>query len=184
MKKEEQKLAKDVAEIYNKLNLLFHAILALPLLAFVWMYLEYNSGSMQPFLEDQSTADMLGFALPLMTVGVIVGAFILFNAGLRSIDPAKGLFNQVQGYFQKAIILYAMLELGLILNLVGYYLDQRNIYMAMYMIVLVFFSIYKPTLNRLAKHLNINGKDKDFLIDCRRISRGEEKEERNTHARL
>lgn len=176
MKKDDKQSAEELAKFYNRINLIFHAILAPPLVMFVWLYLEANAGNMLPIIDNESTIDIVSFIFPLLIVGMIVLGFFFFKSGLRTIDPTNKLTRRAKAYGEKSIVLYGILEMGLILSVLGYYLTQADVFLGMYMLVLVFFSLYKPTLERMAKHLNIKGDDKTFLIDCRSIARGEEKE--------
>jgi small-conductance mechanosensitive channel len=184
MAKNDQQLAQKLSDLYTRLNLVFHAILALPLVAFVWLYLESKAGNSTPLVSEEYVIQSLNLVIPVLVLGLILAAFVIFKSGLRSINPKNELLARMTIYFNKSIVLFAMLEMALILSLVGYYLTQKDAMLAIYVIVLVFFSLYKPTLQRVSNQLGVKGEDKVFLIDCRRIGRGEEKEERNTHAPL
>ncbi len=180
MNNNNQQSAKNLSTLYDRISLIFHAILAPPLIAFVWLYLETEAGNIASVIDDQSTIDTLRFIFPILIIGAVAGAFFFFKSGLGTINPDSELIEKVKAYFVKAILLYAMLEVGLILSVLGYYITQEGVFIAMFITVLIFFSLYKPTLQRISKHLNIKGEDKSFLIDCRRIARGEEKEKRRT----
>jgi len=175
MEKNDQQLAQRLSDAYNRLNLIFHAILAPPLVAFVWLYLESKSGSISPLLEDDSTAGTISLVFPIVVMGLIAGAFFLFKSGLRKINPSTQLIEKMKNYTRLSIVLFGMLEMGLILSVVGYYITQKDTFLAMYFVVLIFFSLYKPTLQRIVGHLNIKGDERDFVINCRSIARGEEK---------
>ena len=177
MIKNDQQSAQELAKFYNQLNLIFNAILAPPLVAFVWLYLESNAGNILPVLDNESTSNILNFTIPILIIGMIVLAFFVFKSGLRTIDPAIELISKASVYREKSMLLYGILEVSLMLSVLGYYLTQEGVFLGMYMLVLVFFSLYKPTLGRIAKHLNLKGDDQKFLINCRSIARGEEKEE-------
>lgn len=178
MEENDQNLAKKISDIYNRINLIFHAILALPLIAFIWLYLESKAGSINPLIENQSSINMIRFIFPIVTIGVIVGAFYFFKSGLRQIDPAVELLGKVKTYSEKSLLLYAMLEVGLALSVLGYYMTQKDVFLAMYMVVLIFFSLYKPTLKRICSHLQIKEEERNFVINSRSLARGEEKEDK------
>jgi len=176
MEKNDRQLAQKLSDSYNRLNLIFHAILAPPLVAFVWLYLESKSGSISPLLEDDAMTGIISLVFPIVVMGLIVGAFFLFKSALRKVDPVTKLMERMLNYTRVSIVLFGMLEMGLIFSVVGYYFTQKDIFLALYFVVLIFFSLYKPTLQRIASHLNIKGDEREFLINCRSIARGEEKE--------
>ncbi len=176
MEKNDRNQAQILSSIYNRINLIFHAILAPPLIVFVWLYLESNAGGISSIIDDQSTINILSFIFPILIIGIVVGAFFFFKSSLGTINLDAELIDKVKVYFEKSILLYAMLEVGLILSVLGYYITQEGVFIAVFITVLIFFSLYKPTLQRISKHLNITGEDRNFLIYCRSIARGEEKE--------
>jgi hypothetical protein len=168
-----QKSAKKLAALYNRINLIFHAILAPPLVVFVWLYLESNAGGISPVMESVSAISVISFVFPILVVGIIAVAFYLFKSGLRRINPTIDLIEKAPIYAQKSIVLFVMLEVSLMVGVLGYYLTQKDLFLAMYIIVLIFFSLYKPTLERMSDHLGIKGEERDFLINCRSIARGD-----------
>jgi len=172
----DQQTAQELSDFYNRINLIFHAILAPPLVAFVWLYLESKAGNISPLLDNESTISVFSFICPILIIGLIVSAFFLFKSGLRRINPSIQLIERMKNYTRLSIVLFGMLEMGLILSVVGYYITQKDIFLAMYFVVLIFFSLYKPTLQRIVGHLNIKGDERDFIINCRSIARGEEVE--------
>jgi hypothetical protein len=176
MEQNHQNLAKEISNIYNRLNLIFHAILAPPLIALIWLYLESKAGSIEPLLGNQSSISMIGFVFPSVTIGIIAGSFYIFKSGLRQINPTTELMEKIKTYSEKSLLLYAMLEIGLVLTVLGYYMTQGGVFLAMFMVVLIFFSLYKPTLERICSHLHIKGEERNFVINSRSIARGEEKE--------
>lgn len=181
MEKNDQNLAKKISNIYNRINLIFHAILAPPLIALIWLYLESKAGSIDPVLGNQSSISMIRIVFPSVTIGIIAGSFYIFKSGLRQIDPATELIGKIKTYSEKSLLLYAMLEIGLVLTVLGYYMTQGGVFLAMFMVVLIFFSLYKPTLERICSHLHVKGEDRNFVISSRSIARGEEKRKMNSN---
>ena len=173
----DQLLARKLADIYHRVNLIFHAMLAPPLVAFIWLYLESKATSVFPLINDELTRSIIVFTIPIFTVGLVVGAFFFFRFRLMAIRPTWELLVKVKTYSKKAIQFYALLEMSLIFNVLGYYMLQKDVFLIMYMVVLIFFSLYKPTLERIANHLNIKKETRDFVINCRSIARGEQKVE-------
>lgn len=152
-----------VKPFYDKLNLVFNAILAPPLLAFVWAYLESTAGNLEPIL-DESSVNTVNFIMPLVVFGLIITSFYLFRNRLSTIEPSKSLSQKLEEYFTTCIVMYALLEFGLIISVVGYYLTLGNVFLGMFVVVLVFFSLHKPTPYRIAKNLRLKGDEKEQMI--------------------
>ena len=63
--------------------------------------------------------------------------------------------------------MFVLLEIGLVFSVVGYYLTVATSFVAMFVIVLVFFSLVKPTPYRIANSLRLKGKEKDIVLNKR-----------------
>jgi len=166
MSQEESQGGYSVKPFYDKLNLVFNAILALPLLAFVWLYLESNAGRLLPIL-DNSAAETLNFIIPIIVFGVIFASFYLFRIRISKIDRSIDLEPKLNAYFVVCVVMYAMLESALVISLIGYYLTLANVFIGMFVIVLVFFSLHKPTPYRIVKNLQLEGEERDQMMQKR-----------------
>ena len=152
-----------VKSFFEKINLIFHGILAIPLAIFGWLYLEAQNGS-QLTVEDVNM-DVLNFIMPFFILGTIGASIFLFRNRLKLIDSKLLLPEKLDKYLLSSLIKFAGLELALILSVVGYYLSYSNTFVAMFVIVLVFFSLSKPTTYRVADALRLEGEERDLVIN-------------------
>jgi hypothetical protein len=127
------------------------------------LYLEAQNGS--TLAVENAKMDVLNFVMPFFILAIIGGSIFLFRSHLKLIDTKLFLPDKLKKYLHSSLIKFAGLELALILSVVGYYLSYSNTFVAMFVIVLVFFSLSKPTTYRVADALRLEGEERDLVIN-------------------
>lgn len=153
-----------VKPFLDKINLIFNSILALPLVAFGWMYLEAKAGRFSTNL-DTMNANLINFIVPFVVLSIIGFSFYRFKRKVAGISDDLPLSVKLESYLKIALVTYAGLELALVLSVVGYYFTLSNTMVVMFVIVLVFFSLNKPTPMRIANNLNLKDRDRDVMMN-------------------
>lgn len=162
MNNEINKEVFSVKPFFDKINLIFHSILALPLVVFGWLFLEAKNGRFS--VVETTGMDMLNFIMPFLTFIIIGFSFLVFKKQLKKINNELPLSEKLDNYLKCVLIKFAGLEFALILSVLGYYLSFTNTFVAMFTIVLVFFSLSKPTPYRIANNLQLKGEERDIVI--------------------
>lgn len=152
-----------VKPFLDKINLIFNAILALPLVVFAWLYLEAKSGHV--FTDFNPTVlNTLNFIIPILVLSIIGVTFRTFKRKVNAIAKDIPLSEKLDHYFTFEMYKYAGLESALIISTVGYYSTYSNTMVVMFVIVLVFFSLHKPMGSRIANNLGLGKEEKELLI--------------------
>ncbi|MEO1052445.1 MAG: hypothetical protein AAFX87_17570 [Bacteroidota bacterium] len=155
---------KSANDFLNKLNLVYHAILAGPLLAFVFLYLEIQAQRMVPVLSDEGeiqTINILSFLLWIVLLGA---GFLLFNRNLGKARMALGLSSKLEALFKYSMIKYVLLEGASIIAVFGLYLTHDVLFIVMYVVVLIGMSFTRPTPRNVVKDLSLEGEEKEILM--------------------
>ena len=66
-----------VKSFFEKINLIFHSILAIPLTIFGWLYLEAQNGS--TLAVENAKMDVLNFVMPFFILAIIGGSISYFE---------------------------------------------------------------------------------------------------------
>ena len=164
MEKENNQEEYSVKPFLDRINLIFHGILALPILAFAWFFLESNAGNLEPMVGG-TTFGFVSLIVPVFILGICTLSFLIFRRKLTYIDEKLELSKKLESYYHAALIMFAGLEGALVLSIVGFFLTLSNTFTAMFVIVLVFFSLIKPTPNRIANHLRLEGEERDIVMN-------------------
>ena len=102
-------------------------------------------------------------------------AFVLTKKSLSVFPNDDKLKDKLSVYFRISLIKYAILEGATIVSVVGYYLTLSNVYVGFYVVLLMIFSINRPTVYRISRDLKLEGEEKDIVIHKREISKPEVK---------
>jgi len=160
----------DLKDYLYKLNNLFHVMVAIPLLGFVYLYLESQVGRMQPLINNPDTILILHYILPLIIMVESGLAFIITKKSLSVFPNEDELRSKLSVYFRISLIKYAILEGAAIVSVVGYYLTLSKVYVVFYVVLLMIFSINRPTVYRISRDLKLEGEEKDIVVHKKVIS--------------
>jgi hypothetical protein len=149
---------------FNKLNLVFHAIVGIPLALFVFLYLEIEKGGRQGLIEGSPTADMLSYVLPTISIVLAGVAFMMYRSNLLTIRTHPDFKTRLDEYSSALIKKYSMIEISSIIAIVGIYLTANVIYIAVYLLLLLYLSLHRPTNYRIVRDLKLKGEEKDMVL--------------------
>ncbi|MDH5602434.1 MAG: hypothetical protein OEY51_00750 [Cyclobacteriaceae bacterium] len=150
-------------DFFRKSNLIFHWILAVPLLIFIFLYLEKRDEQWIPLLKDPLTVTILSYFLFPTSIAFL---FIGFKAFRDRIQPFKtmSLLQDKMLVFYKAFVVQQLLfGLSSFLSLIGLYLTGNNGFAIFYIIVLFLSSIFRPSASRVCKDLKLKKEDREIV---------------------
>ncbi|MDH3710896.1 MAG: hypothetical protein OER04_13460 [Cyclobacteriaceae bacterium] len=150
-------------EIVERLNILFYAMVGLPMLLFAWIYLPIKD--MLSWQESQAI-------LPL-GYGSYVMAMILAAAAIWALRIPKNKFKQVQQtwslnhklqFYTKA---YSKPFLSVMLlslwSVVLLYLTRSQLFVVVYALLLFLVSLYRPSFQRICGHLHLSKEEQSVI---------------------
>ena len=152
---------------FNRLNLIFHGLIAVPLAAFVYLYLEIDTRGRSGALGNPETVEWLSYVLPTVCIVEAGVAFILFSRSIQAVREQEGLKRKLEHYFQVILQKYLLLASSGIIAVVGLFLTASTLYTALFLFMLLFLSIHRPTVYRIARDLKLEGEEKDIVVHKR-----------------
>lgn len=149
-------------EFIDKLNKLFNAFIALPLLLVGFGYLEIYSGSYAG-LTTFSSPYLTGIVI-LALVGSMLGLSRNFKVNVNRISSDQSIKERVEVYFIAAKQFYVRVFGLSALATLLLYIFGETVYAVAYAFILFVLSVYRPSLATIASQLGLKGQDrKDFL---------------------
>lgn len=144
---------------YQKLNMIFHGIVASTMIPFAWAFLETQKEFPEGPLLDRSF--VLVFEIGVIAVAAILIIYSHFSAknGLEKVWREAGIEAKLSVYLQEKVKLYALLELAALLGFVGLYLTKEHLFTVVYLVVLFIFSLRRPSFDRVARETRIRSKE-------------------------
>lgn len=158
-----------VARKFENLSNLFYLMVGLPLLAFTWVYLNLKTISPWRYFEDP-TAEIFLHAVILSAATFFVGAaFLQYRRrlsaleGAEDVPKAESLEEKTERFVQASLRKYLMLTAGTVLVVLGFYLSTAEFYVPVYTVLLVIFSITRPTPEKMGKDMGMKKEERKAL---------------------
>jgi divalent metal cation (Fe/Co/Zn/Cd) transporter len=156
---------KTPEDFHNKLGIVFHASLALPLLPFVLLYLEIKNNEFIGFLPSSLTTIILSYGVSLVS-----GLLVLH--GIRTVKKVAvearkemSLKDKLQHYYPGSRTFFLLVGLACSLLAVTLWLTTSGVIIVSYVIILFVMSLKRPTLKRYVKDLQLMGEEKDIILN-------------------
>lgn len=156
----------------NRLSLIFHALVGVPLLAFVFIYLELDTGGLSALIKDPEIVKMLSYILPTISMVLAGIAFILFKKNLPQAVGENNLRTKLNSYFTVIVQKYTLFEASSLLAVAGLFLTGNIIYTIIYLAMLLLLSLHRPTVHRISRDLKLKDDERQVVIHKKEIPEG------------
>ena len=134
-------------------------ILALPVFGMIYLY--QTSGSLDWDLPELPT--VLGQLLTGAGVGLLVAQDLLFRKRLKGVAPDQDLRLRIQVYGKATRERFLLLFIVSMVCSVGLLFYNNAVYTVIFAFTLFFFSVGKPTPERIKKLLKLNEEEFDII---------------------
>ena len=141
-------------------------VISLPLFGFVYLY--YNSGNLDwnlPTLPDSIHGLLVGVG-----VGLLIGQYLIFHNKLKVAKSAGELFGKLDIYIKATRKRFLILFAISLLSTVGLLFFKSAFYIVIFAVTLLFYSLAKPTPDRIKRLLKLNKEDTEIVKDIARPS--------------
>ncbi|WKN41472.1 hypothetical protein [Tunicatimonas pelagia] len=157
----DKKYLQNAYEYFHRLNVTFYLLIAGPLVGFCYAYLQQEAaGGLQPtvYLSWVHLALMIGAAL------VILLGYRNYQRALQTIDTDWSFQEKLAFFYHKSRELHLYFMLSNALAALGLYLTGEHLFAGVYAIVLVVFSLFRPTPRRIVRDLKLTKAEKEKLV--------------------
>ena len=159
---------QELRKIYHRTERLTLVILLISLPAFGAVYLYHNSGSINkdlPALPEFFRGFLLGISVVLL-----IGQYWSFRQKIKQTFEENELLEKVKIYSKATMQRFLFLLLVSICSTVGLLFTGSPVYIVIFALALVFFSLAKPSPDRMARLMKLKKEERELL---REISRPE-----------
>lgn len=153
---------------YKRVELLVLILLVLCLPLFGFVYLYYNSGTMDwdlPQLPDFFNGLLIG-----LSIGLLIGQYVLFHRRIKAGLLKSDLEGKVISYLNATEKRFWMLFLISILSTLGLLFFESAWYVVIFAVDLVFFSLAKPSPDRIKRLMKLNKEEAEIVRQASRPS--------------
>lgn len=145
----------------EKLNNWFNGLIALPLLAVGYGYLEIYTGGLQGIMEIDIYATAFIISVLLIYSVVITRTF---KSQIKDITVDDTLLSKLQTYFAISKSFYIKIFLISLFAVLGLYITGSISYAGFYAFLLFLLSIYRPSLLTVATKLGMKGEERKAFV--------------------
>ena len=157
---------QEIRKIYQKIEQLSLVVLLIAIPPFGVVYLYHNSGNLNwnlPELPELANGLLVG-----VNVGLLIGQYLIFHNKLKSSSIELSLLGKVKIYAEATTNRFWMLFVVAILSTVGLLLDQGAVHILVFAVCLVFFSLAKPSVDRISRLMKLKKEDRELLRETTR----------------
>ena len=146
----------------QKFNNYFHGIIALPLLAFSILYLEYDSGNLAPPFGERTYYWEAGilFAVSLF---YILWIFKRLKSSINDIEGAS-LEIKLGAYFSLLVKFYLLMTIPGVVAVICMYLTGEMGFSLVYLLELFLLSIKRPHPRGIVADLKLKDADEEIVL--------------------
>ncbi len=151
----------ELEDFERRISLIFHGSIALTLLPFVLLYLEFTHDNLQPFYTGYWFLD------PVMLLAAAIIVFVGFRnyrSHLTEIPPGASLDRKFEHLFRIYLGFYLRIFLASTLLVFAYWLTGALGVVIGYVVILFLLSLHRPTRMRFVRDMPVTGAEKDFIL--------------------
>lgn len=152
---------KTWTDYQHRINLLFHAIVAITMLPFVWLYLEIDTKQRLGAYSDP----VLVILFVAICFSLIWTARVVKKRQLTEMNVAETLRKKLEAYKRVLLIHYLFLEAAAAMATLGFYLSASYWFVVIYLFILFLFSLNRPHLDRTVRDLKLDQNEKKALAE-------------------
>jgi hypothetical protein len=151
-------------EYLNRVIQLVNFLAAIPMLAFVILFIKIENNDYYPTILGNSGLTFLRYLTFLLVGGTIGIAVFRFRNNLKIIREIGDLRTKLDSYYNALKIRSWWFEAATVFALAGMSISGEGIYALFYSMALVAFSISYPTTLKIANNLHLKGQDREILL--------------------
>ncbi len=139
-------------------------LVALPVFGIIYLFFE----SGKKLMEVPEIPELLVWLLASICVVGLVIQYFLFSQKIKLTFEKDELWEKVKIYSQATNQRYLILLLASLVSSFGLLLSKNPVFTLFFAIVLVFFSLAKPTPDRLARLMKLKKEDRELIREASR----------------
>jgi hypothetical protein len=115
--------------------------------------------------EGSKDLDMIfTFLVPLFGLAMMFISRMIYNQMISKLDSAGSLLQKITYYRTTKIISWAMIEGGCFLALVATILTSNYLYVAVFVFLLGYFLLMRPSTESLIRDMRLNSEESDLIL--------------------
>ncbi len=150
-------------QFYNRLHLIFNALIAVSLFPFAIVYLELDRGTAQEPAILGLMSDIMSYLVPVLVGSIIVFSFKAYRNNIMKVNDLPDLRDKLDLYYKLSLRKYISLGAASLLTILMFYLTHSQIFIVTYVFALIAYSLGRPTLKIIGEDCRLSKNEKKIL---------------------
>ena len=150
-------------EYIRKLINIAYLLIGIPLLFFIWVYLESTAETLIPVVDEKYNTIVIALVITISLVLLIWGHRNYKKRLTESMENDQ-LSEKLRLYQSGNTRRFISYSISSLLISIGFFLTDVQIFAALYGIMIVLFSINNPNARKVANDLKLKNPDKDIIL--------------------
>ena len=156
-------------EFLNKLQLFINVFIAIPMMAFIVLFLRIENKTYTPDFLDDIFIFYLRFIIFIGVAGLVALGLVIFNRIRNKLDASMTIRDKLEIYYSASVARSYYYLAATVISLIGLALTAEQFYVIYYTITLVAFSMTYPTIYRINRQLRLNREEREVIISRKEI---------------
>ena len=150
-------------EYIRKLINIAYLSIGIPLLFFIWVYLESTAETLIPMINQEYT---LAVFIPIIIFSLllIIWGYKKYNNSLSEARMIEPLSDKLVVYQKGTAIRFITYSISSLLISIGFFLTDFQPFAALFGIMIVLFSINNPNARMVVRDLHLVENDKSIIL--------------------
>ena len=158
----------DVKKFDQQLSLIFHFIIAGPLVLYSIAYIQTLGDN--PSATFQEPSLILKLFVSIFCGALVLGAFVLYKKEITSARKMGSLKEKLSSLMKGSIIQYGLLEMASFIAALAFFLTYDHLFTAVYVFILFMMSLNRPSPRKYVQDLYLKDDERDIVLNKGSIS--------------
>ena len=152
-------------EYFYKLHNLLYGIVLIPLLAFVVLYWQMQTGSIHGVLRQNEYLNqviLVGLSILVLIDWVI--SMVMFKRAVKATRTLDSLGKKLDRYYQFTFLRFGLVVSGSIGLAIGFYLTENQVFTILFVSSLALLLLFWPTPSKVCKDLQLKGDERTLVL--------------------
>lgn len=154
----------NIFDYINKMRNRLYMMIALPIIVFAFLYLEYTRGASVSKPKSIEFSAFTNAFLVAVFSSTIFAAYYIFNKNVKKIRQLNSRKQQLDDYFTTSMYMYYILMGGIIAATISYWLTYNTYFAGFFVGYMFVISLNNPNMYRVFRHLRLSPEARERLI--------------------
>ncbi len=154
----------NIFEYINKLRTRLYLLIALPIIVFGFLYLEFSRGLSGNKPESLDFNAITSAMLVAAFASSIFAAYYYFHQQIKNIRELPNRKQQLEAYFKISMVRFYIILSGIIVVTIAYWLTYNTYFAAFFIGYMFLISLNNPNMYQVFRHLRLSKEAREKLI--------------------